>query len=81
MRFNDFLHLSRWLAGATKAAQQDDLQPNFFWRQFSLISATFLTYFCPGEDGADYKETLILGKEGMAKMARLRTGKLGRCLA
>lgn len=46
-----------------------------------MISATFLTYFCPGEDGADYKETLILGKEGVAKMARWRTGKLGRCLA
>ena len=69
MRFNDFLHLSRWLAGATKAAQQDDLQPNFFWRQFSLISATFLTYFCPGEDGADYEETLILddGEDGQVE--------------
>jgi len=43
--------------------------------EFLLISTQ------KGEDGADYKETLILGKEGVAKMARLRTGKLGRCLA
>ena len=41
----------------------------------------FLTKSCPGEDGAGYKEALILGKEGMTKMVEWRMGKLGRCLA
>lgn len=78
MRFNDFLH---FCSAACAASQQDDLQPNFFSRQFSLKSAMFLTKSCPGEDGAGYKEALILGKEGMTKMVEWRMGKLGRCLA
>jgi len=34
-----------------------------------------------GEDVADYKETLILGKEVMAKMVELGTRKLANSLA
>ena len=72
MRFNDFLH---FCSAACAASQQDDLQPNFFWKQFSLISGTFLTYFCPGEDGADYKETLILGD---GEDAQVEDGEAGQ---
>ena len=36
-----------------------------------------ITISCPGEDGGDYKETLILEKEVMAKLVELRTGELG----
>ena len=46
-----------------------------------MKSKRILTKSCPGEDVADYKETLILGKEVMAKMVELGTRKLANSLA
>ena len=69
---------------SSTAQQQDDLQPNLvcllFQRQY-LFANSFLTKVCPGEDDADYKETLILGKEVTAKMVELGTRRLANSLA